>query len=433
MIYRALLRSGPKYLISAIVAVGSVTGFCLWWFLRKSATSENHPAPPPAIVDNSAKLALIESKPERLLLVDNDLYDLDTGDVIFKSWLQDRMPAKLFWEPDSKTMLAQYERGFVRYKLDGKEVAAIPEKYLFGIADDYQWIVFSRDKDIWRAEMDWKELKFANERKVTSIGQFNDQNFAGNIMLGTQKTLVVRNAMNQILRVNLGTGDVHPTKIPLLEIGKRRSPDSKSVVGIQNGQFYCYDVDTDTADTMTIGRGAITDYQWLDNDRCVVIAGGTHVGVYDRKNKTLNEVVALPGQYPKVGEPSPDGRFVFCYRSKGGVLVDLEKKTATPIQGGAGISWVSNDTFVLSREVPDSDLRGTWLEKAGEAERRVSPEPYLVSKAGGTIIPLTSADVVVFATKQGLSKMKPDGSDVAEVVKLTHAPERVLGIQNWQQ
>src|ERR1700733_8146863 len=107
-IYRALLRSGPKYFISAVVAITSITGFGLWWFLRKPTTSGNHPIPQSAIVDNSAKVALIESKATRLLLVDNDLYDIETGELVFKGWLKEGMPGKLFWEPDSKTVLAQY-------------------------------------------------------------------------------------------------------------------------------------------------------------------------------------------------------------------------------------------------------------------------------------------------------------------------------------
>jgi hypothetical protein len=204
-------------------------------------------------------------------------------------------------------------------------------------------------------------------------------------------------------------------------------------VGLENGRFYFYNVDTDEAKYFPVGRGAINDYQWLGNDRCAAIAGGTRVVLYDRRQNTLKEVVTLSTQCSKIGEPSPDGRFVFCYSWKGGDLVDVEKKTATPFKGGAGISWVSSDTFAFSREVPDSDLRGTWLQKVGEGERRVSPEPYLVGKAGGFIVPLPSGEQVVFATKRGIAKMKPNGSQLVEVVRSVHAPERVLAIQDWKQ
>jgi hypothetical protein len=428
----AFIKRLPKLALVFGLIIGSTIAFGVWWFTHgiKKAIYEGHAVP---AEDIGPKLALVASKPERLLLVDNDLYDLDTGALIFKGWLKAGMPAKLFWEADSKTVLAQYELGFVRYGLDGAEQASFKLKYPFGIADDDKWVVFAKDKDIWRADVDWKTLKLVNERKLTSLGQFNDVNFAGNIILGTDKTLIVRN-MNQLLRVDLESGAIHPTKIPLLEIGKRRSPDSKSVVGIQNGQFYCYDVDTDDAKAIQVGRGAINDYQWLGNDRCVAIAAMKSVILYDRKKNALTELAALPSQCNKIGEPSPDGRFVFCYSFEGGDLLDVVKKTATPINGGAGIAWVSNDTYALSRDVPDTDLRGVWLEKAGEGERRVSPEPYLVNRRGdGFIMPIPKAGVVVFATKNGLSRMKPDGSEVAEVVKLAHAPERVLGIQDWKQ
>lgn len=426
------IKAFPKYALVFGLIVLSTVAFYIWrvtYRARHMLDAFNQPRP---VEDVRPKVAKVEANHEHMVLVDNDLYDLDSGAVLFRNWLKDRVPVKLFWEADSKTMLAQYERGFVRYKLDGSEAAVMSEKYPFGIADDYKWIIFARDKDVWRADMDWKALKTTNEKKVTSIGQFNDVNFAGNIVLGTEKTLLIRE-MNKVLHVNLDSGDVKPMQISLIDINKRKSPDSKGVVGLENGKFYFYSVDTDEAKYIPVGRGAINDYQWLDKDRCVAIAGGTRVILYDRKQNKLTEVVTLSAQCSKIAEPSADGRFVFCYSWKGGELVDLEKRAATPLKGGAGITWLSSDTFAFSREVPDSDLRGTWLQKAGEGERRVSPEPYLVGKAGGFIMALPSGDLVVFATKQGITKMKPDGGEVAEVVKLAHAPERVLGIQDWKQ
>jgi hypothetical protein len=154
--------------------------------------------------------------------------------------------------------------------------------------------------------------------------------------------------------------------------------------------------------------------------------------LYDRPTHQLSEIAALPLQLSRVGEPSPDGRFVFCTGRGSGVLVDLEQKTATAITGGAGIRWITKNTFAFSREVPDSDLRGTWLQTAGEAERRVSPEPYLVGKSDGYIMSLPTLEMVVFATKHGLSKMKPDGSELAEVVRLPHPPTQALDVQEWK-
>ena len=375
---------------------------------------------------------MIEGREGRLLVVDNDLYDLDSGAVLATGWLEKGMPEKLFYDSETKKFIAQYERGFVRYASNGAAEATLGFKFKPALSDDLKAMVFVKGKDIWRAEIDWKEFKLANERKVTAIEQFNEASFAENIILGTEKTLVVRNLM-KLLRVNLETGDVKPVRMNIGGIRKHRSPDGKSVVGFEKGQFYCYDVDSDDTNTIPVaGRGVMNDYQWLGDERCVAIASGTKVVQYDRRSHTLTEVAALPFPCMKMGEPSPEKRFVFCVGGSKGALVDLEKKTAAQVGGGAGICWVSNDTFAFSRELPDSDLRGTWLQTVGEGERRVSTEPYLVGKAGPDLMSLKSAGVVIFATKHGLFKMKPDGTGVEKFGKLAHPPARALGIQEWK-
>ena len=103
-------------------------------------------------------------------------------------------------------LIAQYERGFIRYGMNGAVEARLVQKNKPAFSDDLKWAVYANEKDIWRADVDWKEFKLANGRKVTSIGQFSDQYFADNIVVGTNKTLLVHN-MNKVLHVNLETGD----------------------------------------------------------------------------------------------------------------------------------------------------------------------------------------------------------------------------------
>ena len=43
-----------------------------------------------------------------------------------------------------------------------------------------------------------------------------------------------------------------------------------------------------------------------------------------------------------------------------------------------------------------------------------------------------SAGIVVFVTKQGISKMKPDGTEVAELMKLPHPSSFVQDIEDWK-
>jgi hypothetical protein len=428
------LRQFPKFIIAGLIIAGSLTVLFVW---KARHASEQTVVPaalvlPPQVKDTKAQEAQVEYNHERLILVDNELYDIDTGAVVFKAWLAKEMPERLFYDADSKKLIAQYELGFVRYNLDGTVEATLLQQFKPAVSKDLKWMLYVKDKDIWRADIDWNDFKLVNERQITSIEQFWPQNFAENIFFWTDKSLVVRNLAN-LLGVNLETGNVKPVRIPLDEIAKRRSPDGERLVGVENGEFYCYDLESNTTKTVRIGRLAINDYQWIGNDKCVVIVAGRAVVSYDRLNNTFNEVLQLPMICSKIQEPSPDGRFVFCSDWKGEELVDLEKRTAAPFTGGAGVEWVNNDTVISSREVPDTDLRGTWLQTMGEKERRVSPEPYLVSHTGGSMMAVPSAGVVVFATQYGLSKMRPDGSELGEFAALAHPPIRALAIQDLKQ
>ena len=419
-----------KYGFIILAMIAGTVAFMGWWYMHRFQMAWVNPGP---VEDIGPKLTLLESKLGRLLVVDNDLYELDGGKLIFRNWLKQGTPERLFYDSSAKKFIAKYERGFIRYALSGAEEARLIPTSKPAFGGDLKWAVYSNEKDIWRADVDWNAFKFVNERKLTAVEQFNDQYFADNIVVGTEKTLLVHN-MNKVLNVNLGTGAVKPMQISLDGISKRRSPDSKGIVGLENGRFYFYEVDTDDAKYLPVGRGAINDYQWLGDKKCVAIASMKTVIQYDRAKHTLTELVALPAPCNRIGEPSPDGRFVFCVSGVNGkaALVDVEKKTATPVTGGAGVSWVSNDTFTFSRETPDSDLRGTWLQTVGESERRVSPEPYLVTKRGAEWMVVKSAGVVVFVTKHGISKMKPDGAEVAELVKLPHPPSFVQDIEDWK-
>lgn len=422
-------RQFPKYALVIGLIVGSTVLFALWWLFRTPKDSKGQPIP---VEDFAPKIAHVEAHWERLVLVDNDLYDIENGALIFRRWLKDGMPEKLFYDATAKKFLAKYPAGFVRYGAIGAVEAKLFLKDKPAFSDDFQWVLFAREKDIWRAEVNWKELRLVNERKLTSVEQFNDQYFADSIVLRTDKTLLVR-VLNKVLHVDLGTGAVQPMDMSLNGISKRISPDSKAVVGVENGRFFFYEVDTNDAKYLPLGRTALNDYQWLGNDGGAVIAAMRTVLHFDRAKRTLTEVVALPFPCNQIGEPSPDGRFVFCAngQNRKGVLVDVTKKTATPVVAGEGVSWVSNDTFAFSREVTDSELRGTWLQTVGQNEGRILPEPYLVHKSGAALLTLKSAGLVVMGTKHGLSKTKPDGTEAVEVVKLAGPQTRALGIEKW--
>jgi hypothetical protein len=420
----AWLRKAPKIALVLAIIVGSTLIFGIWW-IRHRAESKAAINAPAVIEDDTRKISRIEAAPDHVLFVDNDLYDLDTGERLFRNWLKEGQPRKLFWESDSKTILAQYEKGFIRYAPDGTEKARLVLEYPFGLSNDYKWLLFARNKDIWRADIDWTNLQLTNERQVTNVERFDDAYFGQSILLGSDHILIVRAGM-QIVRVNLDNSEVHPTRMPMLDIGKRKSPNGENIVGVQNGQFYCYNLDSDLAKEVSVGRLGINDYQWLGNDKCACIVDGKAVVLYDRIANTLGEVVNLPLRCVRIGAPSPDGRFAFCLGNGKGVLIDFEKKSAIPITGGVGLRWVSPDTFAFSREIADSSLRGIWLQTVGEDERRISLEPYLVHDSGGEIMAVKTAQMIVFATDHGLSTSNFAGTNTKQTVSLVRPPSLVL-------
>jgi hypothetical protein len=424
-----LIKQFPKFALVLGLVVGSSVAFGFWWFGRspkKTVTTASQQAE--AVESLRPKLALIETKSDHLLLVDNNLYDLDSGSVVFTNWLRYPGPDALFFDSARKKVIARYERGYVRYSLEGKEEATLGQKFPTAFSDDLKWAVYVKEKDLWRADIDWSAFAFQNDRRLTSIEQFHDQVFA-NVILSTDNVAVVRN-LNQLLRINLETGEVNPTRLPSGGLGKNRSPNGRYMVGIERGQFYCYDVETNDSKTIAIGKGVFNDYQWLGNDKCAAIAAMKTVVLYDRQQNTLVEIATLPTQCFKIGEPSPDGRYVFCMGIGNGVLVDLHDKSAVPVTGGAGVAWISNDTFAFSREIPDSELRGMWLQTVGEGERRISPDPYLVSQRGPMMLG-TASGIIVYATKHGLTKMKPDGTGLGDSIRAAYPLMRILAIERW--
>jgi hypothetical protein len=421
----AFLRRFPQLLILGGIFFGSTAIFLLWllsgtvWWPFKARKTDFRP-----------QIALFESKPERFILVDNNLHDLDTGALVFRSWLRDGMPDALFYDAEHKKLVAKFVQGFVRYNLAGQEEVRVAPPFRGVFSNNLKWVLFAREQNIWRADVDWKEFKMVNERQLTSVGYINETNFAGNVLFATDVTMLVLQ-FNKLLRINLDTGAVKEAKLPLDNISKRLSPDRKHIVGARGKQFYCYDVDADTLNPLDLGPGVILDYQWLTPDTCAVVHSDKEVGIYDREAHKLKVLVHLPAVCGKMDGPSPDGRFVFCWNREAGFLVDLENKAVTPLVPGAGLKWVTESSFIFSRDLPDSELRGTWMHNTEEGAKRVSPEPFLVAKAGPFALLHEESGLIVMGTKNGISTMKQDGSEPRELVKLARQIFSVLTIGKW--
>lgn len=328
--------------------------------------------------------------------------------------------------------MVQAERGIMRFGLDGKQDGVMGVETPPAFTNNGSIAMHVKDGDIWVAEVDWSGSKFINERQATKYGQFNALYFSANVSLASDNACLV-NQQNKLLRVDLLTGDLQQVKLPLHYQMKRRSPDCQMMVGEDDGKFFVFDINKPEPLMLQKGEGKIVDYQWLNNDRCAFILGGKTVHVFDRKKNTVEEVAALPFDCQKITDPSLDGRYVLCNNGRALAVVDVEKKTAENLGLEVDhIGWVSHDTLMYAREIPDMKLRGTWLKTIGSEAHRVLEHPYLVGYDSAAAVTLMrELGVVVFATRNTVFRMKPDGSELREIAKLTQPVGRIQAVEMW--
>ena len=203
-----------------------------------------------------------------------------------------------------------------------------------------------------------------------------------------------------------------PATADLRNFPKRRSPDCRTVVWVANGQFCAYDFTKDETKTLAVDRRAsMPDCQWLDEDKCAVILGRT-VQIYDRQRNKLSENCGVPQGTTRIGDPAPGSRFLFCSSARELLVVDLEKKTAEPMEANVqSYVWLNGDTLVFSRKIQDTALRGTWVKQIGGEARRITEEPFSGGRTGELkVLALKDASLFLFETRAGLAKMSTEGT-----------------------
>jgi hypothetical protein len=408
----AFLKKAPKIFLVAGVLIGSTVMFWMWWHFRAAAHNRNSGTPVAQIekrvaVDFAANL-------ENYFMAGDDLYDAVAGQLVAKNFLNGANPLRLVYEPESKKLVGVFANGFVRFGLDGKKEAELLPAVKAAFTPDAKTMVYAKDGDVWAADLDLVQFKFLNNHKVTAIGQFDDsQNFADNILLLTHK-YALWGIGNRHARIDLETGAVKPMQVQLLVNQKTRSPDSTMVVGIFNGQFMSYDFDSDRGNSRPIGRGSLSDAQWLDTNRCVILVNRNVVGLFDRRQEKPENICVTPFPVRWLAEPSPSNRYVFCGGDNGVGLVDLETKFFIPLgadsQSWQGCVWLDGENLLCSWEGLDTDRRGTWLKNPVSGETRITDEPFLIANNSPLVVVLKEAGLAVFQTRKGLQKIKLDGS-----------------------
>lgn len=113
--------------------------------------------------------------------------------------------------------------------------------------------------------------------------------------------------------------------------------------------------------------------------------------------------------------------------------MDLRAKTAREFGLPAQhFGWVSGDTLIYTRDVPDTATRGVFLQTMGERERQVLGDPYTVGRDGGAAVcPMLQIGEVVFGTRNALYRMKPDGSELKEIAQLRRPVGRIQAVEFW--
>ena len=406
------IRHLPKLALVIGVLVAS-TGIFIWWRLFRSPPVREQAAV--RQVQEEVKIqktaADVAKRIYCLLLVGSDLFDAETGELFFANWLHGDNPNQIFWDSESQKIIGDYGNRYARYSLDGRREASLGSKFGSVFSRDLKTAYFSTDKDIWKANVDWKNWKLTNEVKITSSGLFNDQFFTGNVLAHSNHAMIVRST-TALLRVDLDSGAIRPMRIPFIKDPKQVSPDGRSIVAEVSNQFICYDMDSDSQKNLVLGRGnLIADCHWLDNDQCLCISTTKSVSIYNREKHELAEIMALPGIFQKIEAVAPNGKALVCTAQRSAVLVNLETKTAEPILNAYGFTWINDDSIVYARDMPDSTSRGTWLQSLVGEERRLCEEPFLIQNKTAPVVMIPSVQTLAFCTRKGaaLILMNPSG------------------------
>lgn len=102
---RRFLRSAPKLFFAVAVIGASITILVVWKVRQARRSIFNGLFAPGEQVKR--REPVIEGREGRLLVVDNDLYDLDSGAVLTTGWLEKGMPEKLYYDRETKRFIAQ--------------------------------------------------------------------------------------------------------------------------------------------------------------------------------------------------------------------------------------------------------------------------------------------------------------------------------------
>ena len=416
-----MLKAFPKAFVVVAVFVGSTLLFSLWWWFGGGKTQEAEAKPlemPQAAEtsrvdqDRQARVPKIPRLIESLVVMNGDLFNAATGEVVIEDWLKGEAPVKLVYDAPQQKFIGKFAKGLMVYHLDGSEAGTIATSNGVLVPDEMNYAIYAEGGDIWKADIDWQKIELGEARQVTSVGSIEERFFIKNVLLGTHKNLILRNR-NQFLRVNLETGEVATTPMSMLGLERRRSPSGDLLLGalseVGGTRFFAYHVDEDRQEFFELGsRMAVTDFLWVSEDRCSFLVANQQVGLYQREPEGISEVVMLPFPCAGLVGPSPDGKHVLAAGKPGLLMIDIDGKESHLIELPLGnAEWMGSGVLLAACDVVDTKFRGTWRIEAGKEPVRITNEPYLYSRDGtASVAAIRDSGLTLFATKSGVFQLK---------------------------
>jgi hypothetical protein len=267
---------------------------------------------------------------------------------------------------------------------------------------DLRRVIYLRDGDVWRAELDWATREFQNHRQVTRVGILNPAR-SGDISLIAwhENILLMRTRFSQerpILRVNLLSGEIEELEPMMVFIdGMFPNPSASLLCASHRELLACYDVSTGEAFRVSLPRqiGGVptpvarrpgtreppASFAWVDDRTFLVTAPRRetqHLLRVDLGRRSAHELIELPGS-GMVVEVLPGGRHAAAWVQNGpAVRIALADGAADalPDEIGRGGAWLDESKYVHTRERGSISEIGVWLyDVARQDHRRICHLP----------------------------------------------------------
>lgn len=384
-----------RFQIAAVILI--VTGLIFWiWGASQKGRSET-------VVDESPRQAgevsaaaseeTVEAPPpklsfkvENVILCGNRLVDHRTGEVIAEEWIKGfgkNAPPLGEVFPKERLVLVNERHGEPRaYGFDGKprDTLKADGKPIGAAAFTERQVVYVREGDLWKGEVNWAASRVESVSKVTDVGYFKESAFS-HLWFWHKDTLLLQE-LGKSKQVGLADGTVKDIPNNIRKIATGISPTGAfSVIPVGGAEIVVLDLVSEDVKRFRVPR-KILGLLWLDESRVLMRMGQRHLLEYDHTTGKLEEPTDFGEIVRGVGALSPGGKRYLVMAQTGIYMGEVESgervKLELPFDKG---EWLSDEKIICSNPSEDSELRGVWLIDAGGGTKRLTNRPVDVNRA----------------------------------------------------